>query len=77
MQAGESTTSEDYERVVERVTYYRKNRNQYIWASALLYLYSIGDAVVDALLSDFDNPLHLALLPNFNGGAQALFTFDF
>lgn len=77
MQAGEGTMTEDYERVEERVTYYRKNRNQYIWAMALLYLYSIGDAVVDALLSDFDNPLHLALLPNFNGGAQAVFTFDF
>lgn len=77
VQEGESTTSEDYDRVVERVTYYRKNRNQYIWAMALLYLYSIGDAVVDALLSDFDNPLHLAVLPNVGGGAQALFTLDF
>jgi len=65
------------ERVTERVTYYRKNRNQYIWGLALIYLYSIGDAVVDALLSDFDNPVHLALLPNFSGGAQALFSFDF
>lgn len=77
LQAGEGTASEDYERIEERVTYYRKNRNQYIWAMALLYLYSIGDAVVDALLSDFDNPLHLAVLPNIGGGAQALFTFDF
>lgn len=77
LQAGEDVSSEDYERIAERVTYYRKNRNQYIWAMALLYLYSIGDAAVDALLSDFDNPLHLALLPNLNGGAQAVFTFDF
>lgn len=75
--AAENMNSEDYDRVVERVTYYRKNRNQYIWAMGLLYLYSIGDAAVDALLSDFDNPIHLALLPNFAGGAQALFTFDF
>ena len=45
---------------------------------ALLYLYSMADAVVDALLSDFDNPVHLALLPNLGtGGAQAVFTFDF
>lgn len=77
LQGEESVSSEDYERILERVTYYRKNRNQYIWAIAILYLYSIGDAVVDALLSDFDNPLHLALLPNFNGGAQAVFTLDF
>lgn len=73
----EDETSEEFERVAERVTYYRKNRNQYIWGMALIYLYSLGDAAVDALLSDFDNPLHLALLPNFNGGAQALLTFDF
>ena len=73
----ESTTSEEYERVAERVTYYRKNRNQYIWAIALLYLYSVGDAAVDALLSDFDNPMHLAVLPRLEGGVQALMTFDF
>ena len=73
----ESTTSEEYERICERVTYYRKNRNQYIWAMALLYLYSIGDAAVDALLSDFDNPMHLAVLPRLEGGVQALMTFDF
>ena len=73
----ESTTSEEYERVEERVTYYRKNRNQYIWAMALIYLYSMGDAAVDALLSDFDNPMHLAVLPQLGGGVQALFSFDF
>lgn len=77
LMAGEGISSEEYDKVVERLTYYRKNRNQYIWALALLYLYSMGDSAVDALLSDFDNPLHLALLPNFRGGAQALFTFDF
>lgn len=75
--AAESSNATELDRVTERVTYYRKNRNQYIWASALLYLYSLGDAVVDALLSDFDNPLHMALVPNLNGGAQAMFTFDF
>ncbi len=73
----ESTSSDEYERVCERVTYYRKNRNQYIWALALLYLYSMGDAAVDALLSDFDNPMHLAVLPRLEGGVQALMSFDF
>ena len=48
-----------------------------VWGGALIYLYSLADAVVDALLSDFDNPIHMALLPNFAGGAQALFSFDF
>lgn len=74
----EDVEEEEFDRVAERVTYYRKNRNQYIWAMALLYLYSMGDAVVDALLSDFDNPIHLALLPEpTTGGAQVMFTFDF
>ena len=73
----ESTTSEEYERVCERVTYYRKNRNQYIWAMALIYLYSVADAAVDALLSDFDNPMHLAVVPRLEGGVQALMSFDF
>ena len=73
----ESPSSEEYERVSERVTYYRKNRNTYIWGGVLIYLYSIADAAVDALLSDFDSPLHLALLPGLGGGAQAVATFDF
>ena len=73
----ENSSSEELDRVTERVTYYRKNRNQYIWGVALIYLYSLGDAVVDALLSDFDNPMHFALLPNLTGGAQAMFSLDF
>lgn len=73
----ESPRSEEYDRITERVTYYRKNRNTYIWGGVLIYLYSIADAAVDALLSDFDSPLHMALLPNFDGGAQAVMSFDF
>ena len=73
----EKVSQEVLEKVEDRLTYYRKNRNQYIWAMALLYMYSMGDAAVDALLSDFDNPLHLAVMPDFNGGAQATFIFDF
>lgn len=73
----ENIKSEEYERITERVTYYRKNRNTYIWGGLLIYLYSIADAAVDALLSDFDNPMHLAVAPNFDGGAQAVMTFDF
>jgi hypothetical protein len=77
MLADESPDSEEYEKIAERVTYYRKNRNQYIWGMALIYLYSLADAAVDALLSDFDNPLHLAVLPRLEGGAQAMFSVDF
>ena len=73
----ENAQSEEYDRLKERVTYYRKNRNTYIWGGALIYLYSIADAAVDALLSDFDSPLHMALVPNFNGGAQAVMMLDF
>ena len=73
----EDPKSEEYERITERVTYYRKNRNTYIWGGVLIYLYSIADAAVDALLSDFDSPLHMALLPNFSGGAQAVMSLDF
>lgn len=73
----ENPQSEEYDRLKERVTYYRKNRNTYIWGGVLIYLYSIADAAVDALLSDFDSPMHMAVLPNFNGGAQAVMTLDF
>jgi hypothetical protein len=73
----ESPSSDEYDRIKERVTYYRKNRNTYIWGAALIYLYSIADAAVDALLSDFDSPMHMALLPNLEGGAQAVMTLDF
>jgi hypothetical protein len=73
----ENPRSEEYDRITERVTYYRKNRNTYIWGGVLIYLYSIADAAVDALLSDFDSPLHLALVPNFDGGAQAVMSLDF
>ncbi|MCF0223490.1 MAG: hypothetical protein HUK20_04410 [Fibrobacter sp.] len=77
LMAGENSSREDYEKIKERLTYFRKNRNQYIWISALLYLYAVGDAAVDALLSDFDNPIHMALFPKVGGGAQAVFSFDF
>ena len=74
----EAPNSDEYEKITERVTYYRKNRNQYIWGMALIYIYSLADAAVDALLSDFDNPLHLAVLPNLGtGGARAVFSWDF
>jgi hypothetical protein len=74
----EAPNSDEYEKITERVTYYRKNRNQYIWGMALIYIYSLADAAVDALLSDFDNPLHLAVLPNLGtGGARAMFSVDF
>ncbi len=44
-----------------QLTLYRKRRNQYYWGIALLYIYSIMDAMVDAALSDFDAPNRYAL----------------
>ena len=67
----------DLDGINEQILYYRKNRNQYIWGLVLIYLYSIGDAVVDAMMSDFDSPAHFAVGPDFKGGLEATFTFDF
>jgi hypothetical protein len=43
----------------------------------LIYLYSIGDAVVDAMMSDFDSPAHFVLGPDFRGGLEASISLDF
>lgn len=68
---------DEIDRLTERITHYRKNRNQYIWGAAIIYLYSIGDAIVDAMMNDFDNPIHFAVAPLFSGGVQAMLGFDF
>ena len=55
-----------------------KNGNQEINnLFELIYLYSIGDAVVDAMMSDFDSPAHFVLGPDFRGGIEASITLDF
>ncbi len=46
-----------------QATLYRKRRNQYYWGMALLYLYAIGDGMVDAILNDFDREDKFALMP--------------
>ena len=73
----EDPSSESLDRINEQILYYRKNRNQYIWGLVLIYLYSIGDAVVDAMMSDFDSPAHFVLGPDFRGGLEASITLDF
>jgi hypothetical protein len=73
----ENPGSDDIDDLTEQILYFRKNRNQYIWGISLIYLYSIGDAVVDAMLSDFDSPAHLAFGPDFKGGLQATLRVDF
>ena len=57
--------------------FFRVDTNDVVATGHIMRCLSIADAAVDALLSDFDNPLHMAVLPNFNGGAQALMSLDF
>ncbi|MBP5247825.1 MAG: hypothetical protein J6Z31_08220 [Fibrobacter sp.] len=73
----EDPSNESLDRINEQILYYRKNRNQYIWGLVIIYLYSIGDAVVDAMMSDFDSPAHFVLGPDFRGGIEASITLDF
>lgn len=73
----EDPNSSNLDAIEEQILYYRKNRNQYIWGIVLIYLYSIGDAVVDAMMSDFDSPLHFVFGPDFKGGLEAALTLDF
>jgi TM2 domain-containing membrane protein YozV len=59
----ENSNSAELADLEDRVTYLRKRRNQYFWGMAVLHLYSIGDAVVDAILNDFDSADKFALGP--------------
>jgi len=52
----------------EDVLFFRKKRNQYIWAITLFYLYSLADAAVDAMLHNFDSPAYFVMQPTFNKG---------
>ena len=42
---------------------FRKRRNQFLWGIVILYLYSIGDSIVDAILQDFNQPKSFAITP--------------
>jgi len=52
----------------EDVLFFRKKRNQYIWAMTLFYLYSLADAAVDAMLHNFDSPAYFVMQPTLNKG---------
>jgi len=52
----------------EDILFFRKKRNQYIWAITLFYLYSLADAAVDAMLHNFDSPAYFVMQPTFNKG---------
>jgi len=55
----------------EDILFFRKKRNQYVWAIALFYIYSMADAAVDAMLHDFDSPAYFVMQPIFKGGLSA------
>ncbi|GHV13814.1 hypothetical protein AGMMS49938_08920 [Fibrobacterales bacterium] len=62
----------------EDILFFRKKRNQYIWAISLFYIYSIADAAVDAMLHDFDSPAYFVLSPtDFFKGIKAEAGFQF
>ena len=66
LRVARAESSDEVSDLEERLSFFRKKRNQYVWGPILFYLYSIGDAVVDALLHDFDSPDHLAFAPELD-----------
>ena len=63
----ENASTAELSAIEEEILFFRKKRNQYIWGMALIYLYSIADAAVDAALSDFDSPAYWAVIPQWRG----------
>jgi hypothetical protein len=57
----------DYDEIFQidsDLVFFRKKRNQYAWGMGIIWIYSVADAAVDALLSDFDSPVHLSAAPS-------------
>ena len=54
---------------LQRYEYHKNRKNLFIWWSALIYLYNLADAYVDAHLFDFDK--HSKGEPRFSLGAKA------
>jgi len=61
----------------EDILFFRKKRNQYIWAMTLFYLYSLADAAVDAMLHNFDSPAYFVMRPTFSKGINVEAGFYF
>jgi hypothetical protein len=68
---------EDTSNAEEDILFFRKKRNQYVWAISLFYIYSLADAAVDAMLHDFDSPAYFVMQPLFDGGFHAEARFKF
>jgi hypothetical protein len=61
----------------EDVLFFRKKRNQYVWAIALFYIYSLADAAVDAMMHNFDSPAYFVMQPIANKGFNVEAGFRF
>jgi hypothetical protein len=61
----------------EDILFFRKKRNQYIWAITLFYIYSMADAAVDAMLHNFDSPAFFVIRPTLNKGLNVEAGFNF
>jgi hypothetical protein len=61
----------------EDILFFRKKRNQYVWAIALFYIYSMADAAVDAMLHDFDSPAYFVMRPTLSKGLSVEAGFNF
>ncbi|MDR0517518.1 MAG: DUF5683 domain-containing protein [Fibromonadaceae bacterium] len=75
--ANEENDSQAMSQAQEDVLFFRKKRNQYVWAIALFYIYSMADAAVDAMLHDFDSPIYFVMRPTFSKGLNAEAGFYF
>jgi hypothetical protein len=75
--AREEGDSQDIYATKEDVLFFRRKRNQYVWAITLFYIYSMADAAVDAMLHDFDSPAYFVMHPTFNKGLNIEAGFHF
>jgi len=75
--AREGGDTQDISATNENVLFFRRKRNQYVWAITLFYIYSMADAAVDAMLHDFDSPAYFVMQPMFNKGLNIEAGFHF
>jgi hypothetical protein len=75
--ARDEEDSEAVAQAREDILFFRKKRNQYVWAITLFYIYSMADAAVDAMLHNFDSPAYFVMRPTLNKGLNVEAGFNF
>jgi hypothetical protein len=75
--AREEDDDDAFNQAQEDILFFRKKRNQYIWAIALFYIYSMADAAVDAMLHNFDSPAYFVMRPTLSKGLNVEAGFNF